>query len=102
MKESRKAETGRKKTKRTQTPARLVHYENLHAHNAAISLQRPAFLAAAKFYAEINGEALTLSELAHRLNEAGHRTPRGRFFDVVAVTKLKRKIAELNKKNQSN
>lgn len=89
------------KTRRTQTPARLVHYENLHQHNALLSLKRPAFLAAAQFYNQINGDALTLSELAHRLNEAGHRTPRGKFFDAVASSKLRRKIAEVRNQPQT-
>jgi len=89
------SETKKPKTKRKQTEARLKHYEKLHAYNAEISLQRPEFLAAAKFYAEINGEALTLSELAHRLNMQGHRTPRGRFFDIVATMRLRKKINQL-------
>lgn len=99
MKGQRKTE--RMKTRRTQTPARLVHYENLHQHNALLSLKRPAFLDAARFYNQINGDALTLSELAHRLNEAGHRTPRGKFFDAVASSKLRRKIAEVRNQNQT-
>jgi hypothetical protein len=96
-----RTQTERIKTRRTQTPARLVHYENLHHHNALLSLKRPAFLDAAQFYNQINGEALTLSELAHRLNEAGHRTPRGKFFDAVSALKLRRKIAEVESKNQT-
>lgn len=95
----KRTQTDRMKTRRTQTPARLRHYENLHQHNARLSLQRPAFLAAARFYNEINGDVLTLSELAHRLNEAGHRTPRGKYFDAVAVLKLRRKIAEVQNQN---
>lgn len=89
----------RMKTRRTQTPARLRHYQNLHQHNARLSLKRPEFIAAAVFYNEINGDNLTLSELAHRLNEAGHRTPRGKFFDAVAALKLRRKVIEAQTKS---
>lgn len=97
----KRTQTDRMKTRRTQTPARLRHYEKLHAHNAAITLQRPAFLAAARFYNEISGDVLTLSELAHRLNEGGHRTPRGKFFDAVAALKLRRKIAEVRNQDKT-
>lgn len=97
----KRTQTERMKTRRKQTPARFRHYENLHQHNARLSLQRPAFLAAAVFYNEINGDKLTLSELAHRLNEAGHRTPRGKFFDAVAALKLRRKVVEAQTKSKT-
>jgi len=86
------------KGKRTQTEARQAHYLKLHARNVLLSYVRPQFVAALTYYLEIRHENLTMSELAHRLNEAGHRTPRGKYFDPAAVAKLRRKLQEAKDK----
>jgi hypothetical protein len=86
------------KGKRTQTEARHAHYKKLHVRNALLSYVRPEFVAALTYYLEIRSENLSMSELAHRLNEAGHRTPRGKFFDPAAVAKLRQKLSEAKEK----
>lgn len=86
------------KGKRTQTEARQAHYKKLHVRNALLSYVRPEFVAALTYYLEIRSENLSMSELAHRLNEAGHRTPRGKFFDPAAVAKLRQKLSEAKEK----
>jgi hypothetical protein len=80
------------KRRRTQTEARVEHYAKLHAENSKRAMLRPNFIEAAKFYESINGDTLTLAELAHRLNEANLKTPRGGFFCAATALQLRRKI----------
>lgn len=81
-----------KRRTRTQTEARAQHYEKLHAENSKRAMLRPSFIEAAKFYESIDGDTLTLAELAHRLNEANLKTPRGGFFCAATALQLRRKV----------
>jgi|688.fasta_scaffold559383_2 hypothetical protein len=89
------SETKKPKTKRKQTQERIEHYKKLHAENSKIAMLRPNFIEAASFYEIINGDTMKLAELAHYLNEANLRTPRGRFFCTATVLQLRKKINKL-------
>lgn len=83
------------KAKRTPSQRQLEHLKSVHEKRSKAARSTPQFKAAAAFYLENRCDKLTLSEAAFLLNEAGHKTPRGRTFCNAGVLALRRKIQRL-------
>lgn len=83
------------RTKRTPSQRQLEHLKAVHEKRSKAARSTPEFKAAAAFYLENRCDKLTLSEAAFLLNEAGHKTPRGRTFCNAGVLALRRKIQRL-------
>ena len=74
------------------TQQQMEHLKRVHKLRSEKARSTPEFYAAKAFYEANNCDSMTLSEAAFLLNEAGHKTPRGRTFCNAGVLALRRKI----------